>query len=93
MKLTWRTDSRRLNAYYGKVMLYEDLYPPNLEEELRTNCDLNPADISLFLANVFEELLQLPQGDYLLHHEPGRDYLDVLKAVGDDEAHTHSLAM
>ena len=73
-------------------MLFEDLYPPNLEEELRSNCNLTPVDVSQFLSNVFEELLHLPQGDYLLHHEPGREYLDILKAVGDEEAHTHSLA-
>ena len=72
-------------------MLYEDLYPANLEEEMRSNCNLTPDDVGQFLFNFFDNLLQLQQGEYLLHHEPGREYVDVLRAVGDDEAHTLDL--
>ena len=69
-------------------MLLEDLYPPNLEEELRSTCRVSSAEVSHFLFNVFDELLKLPQGEYLLNHEAGRDHVEVLRAVGDDEAHT-----
>ena len=67
-------------------MLFEDLYPPNLEEELRSNCRISCDDVSQFLFNVFDDLLQLPQGEYLLNHAAGKDHVEVLRAVGDDEA-------
>ena len=81
----------RINAYFGKPMLFEDLYPPNLEEELRSTCHLSSHDVAQFLYEVFDDLLQLPQGEYLLHHAAGKDHVDVLKAVAEDEAYTHNL--
>ena len=72
-------------------MLFEDLYPPNLEEELRSTCHISSLDVAQFLYDVFDDLLQLPQGEYLLHHDPGKDHVDVLRAVSEDEAYTLSL--
>ena len=50
-----------------------------------------PSSFSLLLPFLLFDDLQLKQGDYLLHHEAGKDHAQVLKAVGDDEAHLVNL--
>lgn len=75
----------RVNPYFGKPMLFEDLYHANLEDEMKTNCGLSGDDVSAFLFGFFSEVLKLSQGNYLLQHEAGSDELDVLKAVKQEE--------
>ena len=43
-------------------MLFEDLYAPNLEEELRSVCGISSADVGAFLFCLFDKLLQVRVG-------------------------------